>query len=124
MFLAQSVLKTCNNFTGEYQCGIVILIKLLYNFIKIRLLNDCSPVNLLHISQTLFYKNTYEGLQGLFCDSNKGFQARNKEFCRAGEFSWNKGTLIGIHLQHEKKSPAATKSLSFLSRNSQKFHFK
>ena len=31
-------------------------------------------------------------------------QARNQEFFRAGEFSWNYGTSINIHLQHEKES--------------------
>ena len=30
-------------------------------------------------------------------------QARNQEFFRAGEFSSNQGTLINIHLQHEKE---------------------
>ena len=30
-------------------------------------------------------------------------QARNQERFRAGEFSWNKGTSINMHLQHEKE---------------------
>ena len=30
-------------------------------------------------------------------------EARNQEFFRAGEFSWNYGTLINIDLQHEKE---------------------
>ena len=29
------------------------------------------------------------------------YQARNLEFFRAGKFSWNQGTSIDIHLQHE-----------------------
>ena len=32
------------------------------NFIKITLRHECSPVNLLHIFRTPFYKNTYGGL--------------------------------------------------------------
>ena len=32
-------------------------------------------------------------------------QARNQEFFRPGKFSWNQGTSINIHLQHEKKGP-------------------
>ena len=86
VFLEQSVLKTCNDFTGEYQCGSVILIKLLCNFIKIGLPNDCSPVNLLHVSRTLFYKNTYEGCQGLFWDSNKDFRRVTRNFLGQGNF--------------------------------------
>ena len=31
------------------------------------------------------------------------FQACNQEIFRAGEFSSNWGTLINIHLQHEKE---------------------
>ena len=33
-------------------------------------------------------------------------QAHNQEFFRPGKFSWNQGTSINIHLQHEKKDPA------------------
>ena len=50
MFSGKSVLKICNKFTGEHPSRIVI---------EIALLNGCSPVNLLHIFRTLFYKNTY-----------------------------------------------------------------
>ena len=32
-------------------------------------------------------------------------QTRNQEFFRPGKFSWNQGTSINIHLQHEKKGP-------------------
>ena len=42
-------------------------------------------------------------------------QARNRESFRAGEFSWNLGTSINIHLQHEKERPHREKiSVGFL----------
>ena len=34
--------------------------KLQSNFIEIALRHGCSPVNLMHIFRTLFYKNSYE----------------------------------------------------------------
>ena len=37
----------------------MISIKLLWNFIEIILRHGCSSVKLLHIFETLFYKNTY-----------------------------------------------------------------
>ena len=37
-------------------------LKLQSNFIEIALRHGCSPVNLLHISRTSFYKNTHGGL--------------------------------------------------------------
>ena len=40
----------------------VISIKLFSNLIEIAFWHGCSPVNLLHIFRTPFYKNTYEGL--------------------------------------------------------------
>ena len=42
-------------------------------------------------------------------------QARNQEFFRAGEFSWNYGTLINIHLQHEKERSHREKISVFFS---------
>ena len=42
-------------------------------------------------------------------------QARNYEFYRAEEdFSWNKGTSINIHLQHEKERSRKEKNLRFV----------
>ena len=52
------ILKICSKFTGEHPCRSAISIKLLCNFIEITLWHGCSPVNLLHIFRTPFYKNT------------------------------------------------------------------
>ena len=62
LYLGKSVLKICSKFTGEHPCRSVIPIKLLCNFIEITLRYGCSPVNLLHIFRTPFYKNTSGGL--------------------------------------------------------------
>ena len=59
MFLGKGVLEICSKFTGEYPCRSVISIKLQSNFIEIKLRNECSPVNLLHISGAAFPKNIY-----------------------------------------------------------------
>ena len=48
--------------TGEHPCQSGISVKLFGNFIEIALRHGCSPVNVLHIFRTLFYKNTYGGL--------------------------------------------------------------
>ena len=52
----------CSKFTGEYQYGRVITIKLQSNLFEITLRHVRSPVNLLHIFRTPFPKNTYGGL--------------------------------------------------------------
>ena len=39
---------------------------MLSNFIEITLQHWVSPVNMMHIFRTAFYKNTYEGLLGIF----------------------------------------------------------
>ena len=62
VFLGKGVLKICNKSTGEYPYRSVISIKLLCSFIEMALCNGFSPVSLLHIFITLFYKNTSEGL--------------------------------------------------------------
>ena len=49
---------------------------------------------------------------------------RNQDLFRAGEFSWNCGTLINVYLQHEKERPAGKKSPDFLPGYFEKFHFK
>ena len=45
-------------------------------------------------------------------------QAGNQEFFRAGEFSWNQGTLVNIHPQHEKERPRKEKICGFSPGNS------
>ena len=62
VFLEKVFWKYGSTFTGEYPCLKVISVKLLCNFIEIALRHGCSPVNLLHVFRTSFYKNTYEGL--------------------------------------------------------------
>ena len=58
VFLGQGVLKICSKFTGEHPCRSAISIKLF----EITLWDGYSPVNLLHIFRTPFYKNTSGGL--------------------------------------------------------------
>ena len=62
VFLGKDVLKICSKFRGEHPYRSVISIKLLCNFIKIKLRHECSPVNLWHICRAPFPKNTYVGL--------------------------------------------------------------
>ena len=62
VFLEKGVLKICSKFTIEHPCRSTISIKLQSNFIEITLRHGCSPVNLLHIFMTLFFKNTFEWL--------------------------------------------------------------
>ena len=62
VFLGKDVLKICSKFTGEHSCWSAISIKLLSNFIKIAIRHECSPVNLMHIFRTPFYKNSCGGL--------------------------------------------------------------
>ena len=70
MFLKKVVLKICSKFTGEHLCRSVNSIKLHSNFIEIVLRHGCSPVNLLHIFRTLFFKNTSGGCFCLLQDEN------------------------------------------------------
>ena len=62
VFLGKVVLKICIKFTGKYLCWSTMSIKVQSNFTEIRFWQGCSPVNLLHIFRTAFYKNTYGGL--------------------------------------------------------------
>ena len=57
VFLGKGVLKICSKFTGDHPCRSVISIKLLCNFFEITLRHGCSPVTLLYIFRTPFYKN-------------------------------------------------------------------
>ena len=58
VFLGKGFLKICSKITGEHTCRSVIPIKLLCNFVIITLRHGCSPVNLLHVFRTPFFKNT------------------------------------------------------------------
>ena len=58
VFLLKGVLKICSKFTGEHPCRSAISIKSLCSFIEITLRHGCSRVNLLHIFETPFSKNT------------------------------------------------------------------
>ena len=51
-------LKICSEFTGDHPCRSVISINLQSNFIEIAPRHEDSPVNLLHIFRTPFYKDT------------------------------------------------------------------
>ena len=62
VFLGKGILKICSKFTGEHPHQSVILIKLQSSFLEITLRHECSPVNLLHIFRTTFYKNNSWGL--------------------------------------------------------------
>ena len=61
LFLRKDVLRISSMFTGEHPCWIMISIKLQNNFIEIAVTHGCSPVNLLHISITLFIKTPLNG---------------------------------------------------------------
>ena len=58
VFLRKAVLKICSKCTKEHPCQSVISIKLLCNFIEIKLWHRCSPVNFLHIFRIPFPRNT------------------------------------------------------------------
>ena len=58
VFLVKGVLKTCSKFTRDHPHESAISIKVLCNFIEIALWHGCPPVNLLHIFETSFPKNT------------------------------------------------------------------
>ena len=47
VFLGKDVLKICSKFSGDHPCQSVISIKLLCNFIAIKLWYGCSPINYL-----------------------------------------------------------------------------
>ena len=73
-FLRKGVLKICSKFTGKQPCWSMISLKLLCNFTEITLWYGCSPVSLLYIFRTTFYKNTSAGLEWRYlsawqCDS-------------------------------------------------------
>ena len=59
VLLGKGFLKTCNKFTGEHPCRSAISIKLLCSFIEIALWNGCSPINLLYIFGSPFFKKIF-----------------------------------------------------------------
>ena len=58
VFLGKGILKICSKFTVEHPCWSAISIKFLCNFIEITIQHGCSPVYLLSIFRTPFFKNT------------------------------------------------------------------
>ena len=62
LFLRKGVLKICSKSTGEHPCRSVISMKLLCNFIEITFWHGYSPLDLLYIFRTPFYKNICGGL--------------------------------------------------------------
>ena len=62
LFLGKDVLKICSKCTGEHPCRSAISMKLLSNFIKIKIRHGCCLVNLPHIFRESFYKNAHGGL--------------------------------------------------------------
>ena len=62
MLLGEYVQKIYRKFTGEHPYRSVVSIKFQSSLIKITLQHGCSPVNLLHIFGTSFYKNNSGGL--------------------------------------------------------------
>ena len=61
VFWGKGVLKICSKFTGEHPCRSAISIKLLCNFIEIKLQQGCSLVNLLHIFRGPFLRTPLDG---------------------------------------------------------------
>ena len=58
VFLGKSILEIWNKFMGEHPCRSMISIKFQSNLNEITRRHGCTPVNLLHIFRTPFYKNT------------------------------------------------------------------
>ena len=69
VFLGKGVLKVCSKCTGKHPWRSRISIKLQSIFIKVA--HRCYPVNLLHIFETTFYKNTYGSLLTIFMKRNQ-----------------------------------------------------
>ena len=96
-------------------------LKLQSNFIEIALRHGCSPVNLLHISRTSFYKNTHGGLL-LYVDykhfrkmQNRSMQIRNNFLLVLNSGSNNSITLFSQMLRSSRPQVS-------LKRCSYKFH--
>ena len=70
------IMKICSKFAGENPCRSAISIKFLCNFFEIALRHGCSPVNLLNVFGTSFYKKNcgrlldyvaiFSGLQNIY----------------------------------------------------------
>ena len=89
VFLGKGVLKICSKFTGEYPCRSAISIKLLCNFVETAVRHECSPVNLLHISRTLFPRNTSGWLLLIFCNISNFHKEAFKKYVRSGFTSFD-----------------------------------
>ena len=65
----------------------------------------CKNQNSLYVKRNIFSMEKKIREKNLvtqnIVDINKIYQARNQEFFRIREFSWNYGTFIKIHLQQE-----------------------
>ena len=87
-FLRKIAVKIYSEFTGEHPCQSAISVKLLCNFFEIILWHGCSPVILLHVFKTYFYKNTSRRLLlsiGLWMSiqSLKGSITYETDVCKA-----------------------------------------
>ena len=85
VFLEKGVLKICMKSTGEHPSRSVISIKLQSNFIKITLLHECSPVNLLHTFRTPFFKKHLRVATSEYCHFHflRYAHLRYQRCCRA-----------------------------------------
>ena len=84
VFLGKVVLKICSKFPEEHPCRSVISIKLQSSFIEITLRHKCSPVKLLHIFRTSFFKNTSGWLLLLIIYKNWHLLAINAQQSSSG----------------------------------------
>ena len=78
--------------------------------------NKLSASNAILFQIKVFVKNTKKTTLARYFTKvivHHSFQGRNQEFFRAGEFSWNLGTSINIHLQHDKERPRTEKFPGF-----------
>ena len=66
-----------SKFTGQNPWRRVFSIKLLCNIVEIALWNRCSPVNLLHIFRTPFYKNNINKLRAHFSRTFKSLKSKH-----------------------------------------------
>ena len=111
LFFWNGVLKIYSKSTGEHPCWSAISIKWESNFIEITLWHGCSPVNLQHISRTLFRKNSAPG-SGFTC-STCGLFTKCRERIRKSKET---GVLIHIYKNKFDKASFALLMLRMLIR--------
>ena len=100
---------------GEHACRSVISINLQNNFIEITFRYGFSPVNLLHIFRTPFYKNTSDGL--LLCitlEITKTYVWLFQVFWRSPETVLKWKAFIRMSLQKNVKKKNKKRSLKGL----------